>query len=414
MLHRRHFLSLAGMTLGSTLINQPAWAEAAAPMIGDKRLIVVMLRGAVDGLNVVVPYGDPHYAGLRPTLALGAPGTPNGVMDLDGTFGLNPALAPLMPLWRSKRLGFVHASGSPDASRSHFEAQDYLETATPGVRTTQDGWMNRLISTLPSPHGPTQALNIGERQPHILSGPLPTSTIALNEAIAKPRVTDRPAVAKAFESLYGGSDALSQAYQQGQQANQEIAAQMTPAMQAEQEAANRGAPQPKGFPAIAQRLGTLMARDALVRLAFTDVGGWDTHVNQGTTSGDLANRLDPLAKGLLALTDSLGPTLDKTVIVVMSEFGRTAHENGTRGTDHGHGNVMWLLGGPVAGGKIHGVWPGLDPEHLHEGRDLAVTSDFRAVLAAVLAGHMTVKPRDLARILPNPDGYGGPMKGLMT
>lgn len=420
-LNRRHFLQLAGTALGSSLISlgDMGWAlaEPQAPALAtgnEKRLIVLFLRGAVDGLNVVVPYGDPEYAPLRPTLALGKPGTANGVLDLDGHFGLHPALAPLMPLWQQKRLAFVHASGSPNSSRSHFEAQDFMETATPGIRTTPDGWMNRLIAGLPAPHGPTQAINLAGTQPHIFAGRLPTSTVSLTDGVGKPHPADRPAVAKAFASLYSGTDALSQAYQQGQMANQDIAADLTPAMQAEQDAANHGAPSPKGFPAVATRLGALLARDARIRLVFSDLGGWDTHVNQGAATGQLADRLAPLGQGLAALTESLGPTLDKTMIVVLSEFGRTARENGNKGTDHGHGNVMWLIGGKVAGGVVHGQWPGLAPDKLNENRDLAITTDFRTVLATVLKDHMGLSPTAIAHTLPPSPPFAGPMKGLIA
>jgi len=417
-LDRRRFLQLFGtsalISLGTEgwAVAEPA-ASARSPQ-GDTRLIVVMLRGAVDGLNVVVPYGDPDYAALRPTIGLGKPGTASGVLDLDGHFGLHPALEPLMGLWQKKRLAFVHASGSPDPSRSHFEAQDFMETATPGIRTTPDGWMNRLIVGLPSPHGPTQAITVGNTQPHSFAGPQPTSTIALNDAVAKPRAIDRPAVARAFASLYSGNDPLSVAYQQGQKANQDIAADLTPALQAEQDAADHGAPSPKGFPAVATRLGQLLARDARIRVVFTDLGGWDTHVNQGAAVGQLAGHLDPLGQGLAGLAEALGPTLDKTVIVVMSEFGRTAHENGNRGTDHGHGNVMWLVGGQVAGGIVHGQWPGLSPSALHDGRDLAITTDFRTVLATILKDHMGLAPAAITHALPPTPPYAAAMTGLIV
>ncbi|HLN24922.1 MAG TPA: DUF1501 domain-containing protein [Patescibacteria group bacterium] len=406
---RRRFLELAGAALGATVLplGGRSWALAAEAPV-TRRLVVVMLRGAVDGLNVVAPYGDPLYAPLRPNIGLAAPGSAEGLLDLDGHFGLHPALAAVMPLWQSRRLAFVHACGSPDPSRSHFDAQDYMESATPGVRTTADGWMNRLVGVLPAPHAPTQAISLGATRPRILGGAQPTSNLSLGPNAGKPMPVDRPAVASAFAGLYGGSDALSRAYQDGQMARQELSADM----QAEQAAADNGAVNAKGFPAIAARLANLLSRDDHIQLAFADLGGWDTHVNQGAAKGQLAAHLQPLGEGLAALAQGLGPQLDGTVVLVMSEFGRTARENGNKGTDHGHGNVMWVLGGQVAGGRIHGAWPGLAPDALYQGRDLAVTTDFRRVIAAALKHHLGLGDRQIATVLPPSPPFDGALPGL--
>jgi len=399
-MNRRGFL---GMALGATLLGlgRHGWAlagEAPAP----RRLVVVMLRGAVDGLNVVVPYGDPHYAGLRPGIGIAPPGANGGAIDLDGHFGLHPALAPLLPLWRGQRLGFVHACGSPDPTRSHFDAQDFLESGTPGIKITADGWMNRLVGVLPGPHGPTQAISLGATRPRILAGNEPNSNISLGPNAGKAQPLDRPAVSKAFAGLYGGDDAMSTAYQEGRMARQELAGSME--AEHEQAAADNGAPAPTGFPPMAARLARLLVRDDRIQLVFADLGGWDTHVNQGGAEGQLANHLKPLGEGLAALAQELGPRLDDTVIMVMSEFGRTARENGNKGTDHGHGNVAWLLGGQIAGGQVHGQWPGLAPEALYQGRDLAVTTDYRGVIASVLEYHLGLDNAQIAQVLPSFEG----------
>jgi uncharacterized protein (DUF1501 family) len=402
-MHRRDFLALVGSAAGTALLNfGPSCQVFAAAAPVRRRLVVVMLRGAVDGLNVVVPFADPAYRDMRQTIALAAPGAEDGALDLDGRFGLHPALAALMPLWRERRLAFVHACGSNDPTRSHFEAQDFMESGTPGVRTTADGWMNRLIGALPAPHGPTQAISLGATRPRILAGAEPTANFPLGPNTGKPLPLDRPAVAAAFAGLYAGTDPMSVAFRDGQEARQELTGDLA----AEQTAADNGAPGAAGFPAMAGRLAALLVRDERIQIAFADLGGWDTHVNQGGAKGQLANHLQPLGDGLTALARGLGPRLDDTVILVMSEFGRTAHENGNKGTDHGHGNALWVLGGRVAGGRVHGSWPGLASDTLHEGRDLAVTTDFRSVIAATLERHLGLADRQIALVLPKAPAPG--------
>jgi uncharacterized protein (DUF1501 family) len=408
-MHRRHLLRLAVGSGPSLLlpVGRGAWAAqpAEAPAADAGRLVVVFLRGAVDGLNVVVPHADPGYARGRPTIAIGRPGSEGGALALDERFGLHPALAPLLPLWQARRLGFVHAAGSPDATRSHFDAQDYMESGTPGRKTTADGWMNRLLGLMPAPPAlaaaSTRAVSIGAVLPRIYAGPHNVANIAAGRAATRPAALDKARVAQAFDALYQGDDALSRAYQEAQQARRDVMASIGPAMNdAEMQAANNGAPLPDGFPADAARLGTLMRKDPRVQLAFMALGGWDTHANQGAATGQLANRLKPLGEGLATLARELGPELDRTVVLVMSEFGRTVRQNGNGGTDHGHGNVMWLLGGRVAGGQVLGHWPGLDDSALHEGRDLAVTTDFRQVLASVAERHLRLPDARLAQLFP--------------
>lgn len=403
-------LAAAGLVPAFLPVGRTAWAAVtAAPTAKSRRLVVVFLRGAVDGLSVVVPYADPSYYRARSSIALGRPGSAGGVLDLDGHFGLHPALAPLAPMWKSGTLGFVQACGSPDPTRSHFDAQDYMESATPGRKATQDGWMNRLLGALPGNDlersTPTRAVSVGPVLPRIYAGRNPVANIALGAAGSKPTLLDRPKVGAAFNQLYGGDDKLSLAYRDSLEARREVRQAMDSGAgdepSREMLAANNGAPLPNGFPYDAARLATLMRSDSRVQLAFMALGGWDTHANQGAATGQLANRLGPLGMGLTALASGLGPAFDDTVIVVMSEFGRTVRQNGNGGTDHGHGNVMWLLGGQVAGGKVHGQWPGLDDSALYEGRDLSVTTDFRKVLAEISERHLLLQDARLVEVFPN-------------
>ncbi len=396
-MQRRHFLTAGA--LGASLLvplGRGAWAATGTSPTRQK-LIVIMLRGAVDGMNVVAPVGDPNYLQLRPTIGLSAPGADGGVLDLDGYFGLHPALAPLLPLWQQKKLAFVHASGSPDPTRSHFDAQDYMESATPGVKSTPDGWLNRLVAALPGAPSPSRALSIGPVMPRILAGSAAAMNLPNGPAATRADVLDRPAIGGAFDQLYAGNPRFGRAYQEGRDAHKEV---MQGAMHGEMQAADNGAPLPNGFPDDAARLATLMRNTPGIQVAFVALGGWDTHANQGAGTGQLANRLAPLGLGLATLAQRLGPMFDDTTVIVMSEFGRTAHENGNGGTDHGHGNAMWLLGGPVAGGKVYGDWQGVGDAALNEGRDLPVTTDFRAVLAQIAERHLRLPDSALARLFP--------------
>lgn len=397
-MQRRDFLlaSLAGTLLP---VGRSAWAALGeAPAGPPRRLVVVFLRGAVDGLSVVVPYGDPDYYRARDSIAIAPPGQEGGGLDLDGRFALHPALAPLLPHWQAGQLAFVHAAGSPDPTRSHFDAQDYMESGTPGRKAMADGWLNRLLGILP---GGGNALSVGAVMPRVLAGPQPVAVLASGRAATRPTPLDRPAIGAAFDELYSGNGKLDQAYRESRQSRRDMMAALGPdELAAEMQSANNGAASANVFAEDAGRLARLMRNDARLRLAFLAVGGWDTHANQGAARGQLANHLQPLGQGLAALAQGLGPVLEDTVVVVMSEFGRTVHQNGNGGTDHGHGNVMWLLGGKVAGGKVHGRWPGLADSALHDGRDLAVTTDFRDVLATVAERHLGLKDRNLATLFP--------------
>jgi uncharacterized protein (DUF1501 family) len=278
-----------------------------------------------------------------------------------------------------------------------------MESGTPGRKSTQDGWLNRLLTALPGASTPTRAISIGPVMPRILSGRAAATNLAAGEAGTRANLLDRPQVGSAFDQLYQNSDKLRRTYQDAKDAHKEVmTASMSP-LENEMQMANNGAPLPNGFPNDAARLATLMRNDPKIQIAFVALGGWDTHANQGAGTGQLANRLAPLAQGLATLAQRLGPMFDDTTIVVMSEFGRTAKQNGNGGTDHGHGNVMWILGGDVNGGKVYGDWKGLSADGLHEDRDLAVTTDFRSVLATVAERHLYLPDRQLAQLFP--DGH---------
>lgn len=395
---RRKFIQLASVLSASTIVNIGAhsWvAKGLAQTNNRQRLIVVFLRGGVDGLSAVVPHQEDAYYDLRPNVAIPRPGEKDGALDLDGFFGLHPALAPVMPFWQNRTLAFVHASGSKDPTRSHFDAQHYMEVGTPGDKSTSEGWMNRLLGNLPKDR-PTQAVNIGDTPPRILVGQMPVASLPTGKKSTRPLPIDRPPIYEAFDRLYSGNDELSRVYREGRQARELLLADLAEEM----EAASNGAPPPVGFASDASKLARVMRGDSRTQLGFIGVGAWDTHVNQGNSKGQLANKLKHLGEGIATLVNELGPLYADTAIVVMSEFGRTAKENGNSGTDHGHGNAMWVLGGGIRGGQVLGEWPGLDESELYEGRDLAVTTDFRDALATVLEGHMGVQGSQLAGVFP--------------
>jgi len=409
---RRAFLRRAALLSagGIVLLSPRAWAARALGSDGDhRRLVVVFLRGAVDGLNVVVPHAESAYYDARPTIALGRTEAEGGVLDLDGFFGLHPALDSMMPLWSDRTLAFVHACGSPDPTRSHFDAQDYMESGTPGIKSTHDGWLNRVIAQLPGVHNPTEALSMGPTVPRIMSGKMAVANLQLGRAAARPLPMDRPIVEQAFDRLYSGSDALSRTYREGRESRRKLQADL----QRDMTEANAGAPGPQGFSDDTDRLAHLIRRDPSIRVAFLALGGWDTHVNEGAAQGQLAGHLKPLADGLSSFAEALGPDYQDTVVVVISEFGRTMKENGNGGTDHGHGNVMWVMGGPVRGGKVYGRWPGLATEALYQERDLAVTTDFRQPISTVLRSHLGLSDSQLGTVFPDAPHSSTSVEGLI-
>jgi len=358
---------------------------ATESMGRNKRLVVIFQRGAADGLNIVVPHAEPQYYAMRPSINIPR----NAVVDLDGFFGLHPALSPFLPLWQQHHLAIVHAAGSPDATRSHFDAQDFMETGTPGLKATEDGWLNRSLHNLPveGQASPFRAVALGPSLPRILSGMEPAVAMNnINDFSVGGRNPKPSPAATAFEAMYdhssdsilhGTGEQTFDAVRMLQSANP---GKYTPAP---------GAEYPKGrFGDSLRQLSQLIKANLGVQVAFADTGGWDHHVNEGAVEGQLANVLRDFSQSLAAFWRDLGDLAEDTVVVTMSEFGRTARENGNRGTDHGHANVMFVLGGPVKGGRVYGRWPGLDPSELYEGRDLALTTDFRQVIGEGVARHL--------------------------
>ena len=396
---RRLFLknsALAMFGIGSA----PAWLNRAlyaaeAPGERKKILITIFQRGAADGLNVVVPHGDPAYYLLRPSIAIPRPDRTDGSgLDLDGYFGLHPALRSLKPLWDSQQLAIVEAVGSPDPTRSHFDAQDYMESGTPGMKATYDGWLNRALLPEPDP-SPLRAIGLGANLPRTLRGK--------NKAVAVSNVGDfqikDARAAATFESMYGAS--VDQILHGTGRETFDAIKMMQSIQKAPYTPANN-AQYPNGrLGQSLQQIARLIKAKVGLEVAFTDVGGWDTHVNETGPqphTGQLANLLHDFGDALAAFSQDMGDRMADITVVTMSEFGRTAKENGNRGTDHGHANVMFVLGGTVRGGRIYGEWPGLANEQLYEGRDLQVTTDFRTVLAELVSKQMG--NRQIASIFP--------------
>lgn len=415
-MNRREFIKLASLsTLSMFAPGLAGWAFSNGMDEANKKLIVILLRGGVDGLNIVAPYGDPLYYSMRPRIAVAKPGQENGLIDLDGHFGLHPALSPIMPYWQNKTLAFVHSSGSPSPSRSHFDAQDNMESGAPGIRSVSTGWLNRLVGALPSKSNSSlHAISIGPVLPRIMSGPANIATIAKSVQVNK-SLLDRPVVASVFHDLYGGrTDDLGKAFNEGMAAHNEINESLSKPddeaamMDQEQKIANRGAPLPNQNKAYGKQLAQLFRKSPSIQVAFLDFGGFDTHVNEGTGKGQLANHLLPLGQGIADLIEGLGPMYKDTTIVVMSEFGRTAKENGNSGTDHGHGNVMWVFGGEVPGGNVYAKWAGLNAEALHEQRDLPTSTDFRSVLSYLMNNQIGVSKLTLAKVFPDFQASGNP------
>ena len=369
-------------------------AHAGAPT-RSRVLIAIFQRGAVDGLSMVVPHGDAAYYAARPGIAIPRPAAADGdtAIDLDGHFGLHPALAPLKAFWDGGRLAVVHACGSPDHSRSHFDAQDYMESGTPGVKSTPDGWLARGVrATSTAATSPFRTVAMGPRLPRILSGQPDALAIgSMNEfdVSAGPATSvGRVDARRGFEAMYE-EDVHDALHGTGRETFEAIRVLRT--AQPMRIAPAPGVEYPRGrFGERLAAIAQLIKADVGLEVAFTDVGGWDTHVGQGNQQGQLATRLGEFAAGLAALDRDLGDRMEQVLVLTMSEFGRTVRENGNRGTDHGHGNAMLVLGGRVSGGRVHGRWPGLAPEQLFEGRDLAVTTDFRSLFAEVAIRHLGV------------------------
>src|SRR5271169_4233383 len=401
---RRTFLKGGAMAVVGTAAIPSFLTRAAggAAQAGssNKRFVVIFQRGAADGLNIVVPHAESSYYAMRPSINVPR----QQVIDLNGFFGLHPSLAPFKPLWDQGHLAIVHAAGSPDTTRSHFDAQDYMESGTPGVKITSDGWLNRTLQSEPSAESPFRAIALGTSLPRILAGKAPA--VAVSNVNGFGISGGGPAavpLGNTFEAMYKQSvdGALN-----GTGRETFEAVKMLKSANPQRYTPAPGANYPSGrFGDALRQTAQLIKANLGVHIAFTDIGGWDHHVNEGTAEGQLANVLRDFAQSIAAFWTDLGPLAEDTVLVTMSEFGRTARENGNRGTDHGHANVMFVLGGPVRGGKVYGRWPGLDQSQLYEGRDLAVTTDFRLVLSEVVSQYLGNK--DLKTVFPGFEGQPG-------
>jgi uncharacterized protein (DUF1501 family) len=398
---RNSALAVVGTAAVPSFLARAAWG-AAESGARTKRLVVIFQRGAADGLNIVVPHGEPQYYAMRPSINIPR----KSVLDLDGFFGLHPSMAALQPMWQQRHLAIVHAAGSPDPNRSHFDAQDVMESGTPGVKSTDDGWMNRALRNLPQAQAktPFEAIAMGPSIPRILSGLQPAIAINnINDFSVGGRNPKGSPVANTFEAMY---DHSLDTVMHGTGEETFDAVRMLRAVDASGYKSAAGADYPKGrFGDSLRQLAQLIKANLGVQVAFADIGGWDHHVNEGSTEGQIANVLRDFSQSIAAFWTDLGDLGEDTVVVTMSEFGRTARENGNRGTDHGHANVMFVLGGPVKGGRVYGRWPGLDQSQLYEGRDLALTTDFRQVLGETVARHMGNK--NLADVFPGYENQPG-------
>jgi uncharacterized protein (DUF1501 family) len=388
MISRRIFLKNGGLALVSLGFAPEFLARTVAAASSSRRvLITIFQRGAVDGLNMIVPFGERAYYAARPTLAIARPGGQESALDLDGFFGFHPRMAPLKPFYDAGQLAVVHACGSPDGTRSHFDAQDYMESATPGVKSTPDGWLNRYLHAKEHEKAtPFRAVALATQLPRSLQGLQPALAIGQIGQFGIRAGRESEMAQSSFESAYAEA-ANSVLRTTGREAFDAV--KMLKIADPRQYAPANGAEYPRtAYGEALKQIAQLIKANVGLEVAFAESGNWDHHVNQGAATGQLATRLDDLARGISALVRDLGDRMQDVVILTMSEFGRAVAENGNRGTDHGHGNAMMVVGGAVRGGKVYGRWPGLAPEQRFDGRDLAVTTDFRSVFSEVVRGHL--------------------------
>ena len=398
---RNGALAVVGTAALPSFLARAAYA-AEAPGSRTRRLVVIFQRGAADGLNIVVPHGEPAYYAMRPSINIPR----NQVIDLDGFFGLHPSLTSFQPLWKQGHLAIVHAAGSPDSTRSHFDAQDFMESGTPGLKATEDGWLNRSLRSLPHADSPFRAIALGPSLPRILSGSEPAAAVNNIKDFGVGGRNPNAPIANSFEAMYEQS-VDSVLHGTGQETFEAV--KLLKSADPSKYTPLPGANYPRGrFGDSLKQLAQLIKANLGVQVAFADIGGWDHHVNEGSTQGQIANVLRDFGQSLTAFWTDIGDLAEDTVIVTMSEFGRTARENGNRGTDHGHANVMFVMGGPVKGGKVYGRWPGLDQSQLYEGRDLALTTDFRRVVGEAVYRHLGNKALD--QVFP---GFENSLSGFL-
>src|SRR5271154_4770604 len=398
-LTRRIFLkngaiSLIGLSVMPSFLQR---AIAATTNPGKKKMVVLFQRGAMDGLNVVVPFGERSYYQMRPSIAIPEPrrGTADSAIDRDGFFGLHPSLQPLAALFHSGQLAIVQAAGSPDPTRSHFDAQDFMESGTPGLKSTDDGWLNRALQAAPEEKAsPFRAVAFGPYLPRTLQGAAPA--LAIPDLKQFKMFGPQQSTEGGFEAMY--AQTVDQALRGVGHETFEAVDQLKK-INPEKYQPENGAAYPKNrFGQSLQEIAELFKADVGLEVAFLDSGGWDHHVNEGGVQGQLSNLLRDLGQGVAAFHQDMGDRMGDVVFVSMSEFGRTAHENGNRGTDHGHANCMFVMGGDIKGGRVYTRWPGLNEAQLNQGRDLAVTTDYRSVLGEIISKHLGDK--DLSTVFP--------------
>jgi len=407
-LARREFLNLTALAAGGALLtSRLAFAHAGTR---PSRLVVVILRGALDGLAAVPPHGDRDYAALRREFALRAPGEPGGALPLNGFFGLHPSLAFLERCYAVRELTVLHALASPYRERSHFDGQDVLENGSPRPHALPSGWLNRALLTAPRAAGREAGVALGQNVPLVMRGPAAVTSWSASKLSA----LDEDTLAR-ITDLYANDPLLSVRLANGLAANALAAEDGTGAMTPTATAGSPPAQQPNNarYAEVVRAAAGFLRQEDGPKVAVFDTTGWDTHANEGGAEGQLAGRLAALDAGLATLKQELGPAWSHTAVLLVTEFGRTAAINGTRGTDHGTATIAFLVGGAVAGGRVIADWPGLSPRALYQGRDLAPTLDLRSLLKGLLAEQLAVPERALERDVFPDSAAAKPLRGLI-
>ena len=414
-MQRREFLNLATLAAGGALFASRL-ALASTPA-GPSRFVLVIMRGALDGLAAAPPYGDADYSALRREFALRAPGSAGGALPLNGFFGLHPSLGFMQQCYAARELIVLHALASPYRERSHFDGQDVLENGSPHPHALQSGWLNRALAALPGPARREAGVALGQNVPLVMRGSAavtswsPSKLTALDEdtlaRIADLYATDKLLALRLADAL--AADAMAAEESADNMAGSTAAADAAASGKLTRPARPDGA----RYAELVRAAAGFLRQENGPRVAVFDTSGWDTHANEGGAEGQLATRLAALDKGLATLKQELGAAWSDTAVLLVTEFGRTAAINGTRGTDHGTATVAFLAGGAVAGGRVIAEWPGLSARALYQGRDLAPTLDLRSVLKGVLAEHLAVPDRALEQSVFPDSAAARPLRGLM-
>ena len=423
-MQRREFLNLGALLAGGALLT----SRVAFARTDERRprFVLIIMRGALDGLATVPPYGDRDYAALRGEFALRAPGEAGGALPLDGFFGLHPSLAFLQQCYAARELTVLHALASPYRERSHFDGQDVLENGSPRAHALTTGWLNRALAQAPGQAQREAGVALGQNVPLVMRGPAEVTSWSASKLGALDedtlaRITDLyagdPLLSVRFADALA-ADAIASADRAGSLAAMapdtapdtapramSAAGTLQPARPAQANGAR--------YAQVVRAAAGFLRQEAGPRVAVFDTTGWDTHANEGAAAGQLAGRLSALDSGLATLRQELGPVWSDTVVLLVTEFGRTAAINGTRGTDHGTATVALLVGGAVAGGRVIADWPGLSARALYQGRDLAPTLDLRSVLKGLLHEHLQVPPRELERTVFPDSRTARPLTGLV-